>query len=140
MDGGCWESLIKTTKRYLYPILKNSITTVETLTTALCELKYIVNNHPLLPISDDINDYDLLTPNNFLLDYKSRDVNIEDGMQIDQIKYLQKCKQIQNIANMYWNRWLKEYITTLKPSSKWTRQTRNFKISDLVIIKSKYIS
>ena len=44
-----------------------------------------------------------------------------------------------SIANMYWNRWLKEYIPTLTPRLKWTRQTRNFKIGDLVIIKSKYI-
>ena len=54
--GGCWESL---------------------------EVEYIVNNRPLLPISDDINDYDVLTPNNFLLGYKSRDINIGNGMQTD---------------------------------------------------------
>ena len=102
-------------------------------------MEYIVNNRPLLPISDDISDYDVLTPNSFLLGYKSRDVNIGDGMQTDQIDYRQKWKQVQTIANMYWNRWLKEYILTLIPRSKWTRQTRNFKIGDLVIIKSKYI-
>ena len=102
-------------------------------------MEYIVNIHPLLPISDDINDYDVLTPNNVLLGYKSRDTNIENGMQPGQIDYRQKWKQVQNIVNMYWNRWLKEYIPTLTPRSKWTRQTRNFKIDDLVIIKSKYI-
>ena len=80
-----------------------------------------------------------MTPNNFLLGYKSRDVNIGDGMQTDQIDYRQKWKQGQKIANMYWNRWLKEYIPTLTPRSKWMRKTRNFKIGDLVIIKSKYI-
>ena len=60
-------------------------------------------------------------------------------MQTDQIDYRQKWKQGQKIANMYWNRWLKEYIPTLTPRSKWTRQTRNFRIGDLVIKKSKYI-
>ena len=79
----------------------------------------IVNNCPLLPISDDINDYDLLTLNNFLLAYKSRGVNIGNGMQTNQINYQQKWKEVQNIANMYWNRWLKEYIPTLTRSSKW---------------------
>ena len=53
-------------------------------------MKYIVNIHPLLPISDDINDYDVLTPNNVLLGYKSRDTNIENGMQPGQIDYRQK--------------------------------------------------
>ena len=99
--GGCWESLIKTIKRCLYAILKYSIITVETLTTVLCEVEYIVNNRPLLYISDDINCYDVLTPNNFLLDYKSFDVNIGDGMQADKIDYRQKWKQVQIVVNMY---------------------------------------
>ena len=40
---------------------------------------------------------------------------------------------------MYWNRCSKKYIPILTPRSKWTRQSRNFKIGDLVIIKSRYI-
>ena len=50
----------------------------------------MVNNRPLLPISDDINDYDVLTLNNFVLGYKSRDVNVGDGMQTEQIDYRKK--------------------------------------------------
>ena len=55
-------------------------------------------------------------------------------MQTGQIDYRQKWKQVQNIANIYWNRWFKEYIPILTPRSKWTQQTRNFKIRDLIII------
>ena len=55
----------------------------------LCEMEYIFNC-PLLPISDGINDYDVSTPNNFLWGYKSRDVNIGDGMQTDQTDYQEK--------------------------------------------------
>ena len=54
-----------------------------------------------------------------ILGYKSSDVNIGNGMQTDQIDYLQKWKQVQNIANIYWNSWLKECIPTLKPRLKW---------------------
>lgn len=39
--------------------------------------------------------------------YKPHDVNIGNTMQTDQIDYQQKCKQIQNMVSMYWNRWLK---------------------------------
>ena len=41
-----------------------------------------------------------MTLNNFLFSYKSRDVNIGNGMQTDQIDYREKWKQVQNIANM----------------------------------------
>ena len=41
MDGRLLGKSIKTIKRCLYAILKKSITTVETLTTVLCEVEYI---------------------------------------------------------------------------------------------------
>ena len=66
--------------------------------------------------------YDLLTQSNFLLSYKSSDVNIGDSVQTGQIDYRQKWKQVQNIANIYWNRWFKEYIPILTPRSKWKNQ------------------
>ena len=44
--GDCGESIIKTIKRCLYAISKNSTTTVETLTTVSCEVEFIVNNRP----------------------------------------------------------------------------------------------
>ena len=72
-----------------------------------------------------------MTPNNFLLGYKSFNLNIGDGLQTDQIDYI-------NIANIYWNRWLRVY-TRLKPHLKWAQQTKNFKIGDSVIIKLKYV-
>ena len=81
---GCWESLIKTIKQCLSAILKNIVTTVETLTTVLYELDYIVDNRPVLPISDSIIDYNVLKPNNFLLDYKSCGVNVRNGVQVNQ--------------------------------------------------------
>ena len=90
--GDCWQSLIKTMKRCLYTLLKDSLTTVETLTTIWCQVEYIVNNRPLLTIGDDINNWDVLTPNNFFLGYKSGDGNFGDGMQTDQIDCRQKWK------------------------------------------------
>ena len=80
-------------------------------------MEYILFNRRLLPISDGINDY-VLTTNDILLVYKSCDANIGNGMKTDQIDYRQKWKQVQSIANMYRNRWLKEYIPTLPPRAK----------------------
>ena len=39
-------------------------------------------------------------------------------MKTDQTDYQQKWKQVQNIANMDWNRYIKEYIPTLSTRSK----------------------
>ena len=34
----------------------------------------------------------------------------------------------------FWNRWTKEYVTTLQERSKWRRETSNLKVGDLVFI------
>ena len=97
--GGYWESLIKTIERCLYVILKNSITTVEILATVLCEVEYIVNNRPLLPISDNI--IIMMYLHQIIFYWVINLLMFGDGMQTNQINYHQKWKQEQTIANMY---------------------------------------
>ena len=37
----------------------------------LCEIEYTLNKRPMLPISDDITDYEMLLANNFVIRYPS---------------------------------------------------------------------
>ena len=68
MDGGgAWESLIKSVKRVLKAITLDRVFTDEVLYTFLCETECIINQHPLTAISDDVSDFDTLTPNHFLI-------------------------------------------------------------------------
>ena len=64
--GGAWESLIKSVKRALKAIVRDRLFTDEALYTFLCEIESILNHRPLTAVSDDINDYDSLTPNHYL--------------------------------------------------------------------------
>ena len=77
--------------------------------TILCEIADILNNRSLLPFLDDIDRYDVLTPNNVLIRCKSR--NICYGQFSDNpIDYSKDWKSIQAISNMYWARWLRAYL------------------------------
>ena len=61
--GGAWESLIKSVKRSLKAITLDRIFTEEALYTFLCEVESLLNNRPVTPSSDDINDYEALALN-----------------------------------------------------------------------------
>ena len=63
--GGPWESIVKLKKRSLKSVLKYCPVYEESLRTFLIDVEYTFNSHPLLPLSDDINDLDALTPNHF---------------------------------------------------------------------------
>lgn len=65
--GGTWESMIKSVKRALKVIVKDRLFTDEALYTFLCKIEAILNQRSLTAISDDIDDFEALTPNHFQL-------------------------------------------------------------------------
>ena len=60
--GGAWESLTS-----LNAITLDRIFTEEALYTFPCEVESLLNNRPVTPSSDDINDFEALTPNHLIL-------------------------------------------------------------------------
>ena len=122
--GGAWESLIKSVKRSLKAITLDRIFTEEALYTFLCEVESLLNNRPVTPSSDDINDYEALTPNHLILGNSSSN-NPPCKCQNDEIYYREKWRAVQGAANMFWNRWRKEYFPTLIQRWKWYRNDGN---------------
>ena len=41
---------------------------------------------------------------------------------------------VQHLANLFWSRWLKEYVPLLQKRQKWVRPQRNAAIGDVVLI------
>ncbi|XP_066911620.1 uncharacterized protein [Clytia hemisphaerica] len=46
-------------------------------------------------------------------------------------------RRVQHIANEFWTRWRKEYLSTLQSRSKWNQLQRNIKVDDVVIINDE---
>ena len=130
---GAWESLIKTVKISLKTITLDRVFTEEALYTFLSEIELIVSQRPLPTISGDIRDYDVLTPNHFIIGETNTNLTISQ-FDNSQINYRKKWKNIHPAINMLWNRWRKEYLPTLTQSKKGLVHNTNFKSGDLVII------
>ena len=131
--GGSWESLVKLTKRAMNSIMKDRLFTDEVLSTILCEVEFIVNSRPLTPASDDPSDYECLTPQHFL----SRRFSVPvDAFYDYPLEVRRKWKSVVAASNMFWNRFRKEYLTSLNIRRKWTKTVGNVRDGDLVILKT----
>ena len=131
--GGAWEALVKTVKRALRTITREHLFTEDALTTFLCEVESIVNQRPLTPNSDNIDDFEVLTPYHFLLGSQSFNPSPGD-FNDSQINLRTKWKAVQAATNMFWRRWTKEYLPTLVSRKKWTSKSRNLEVRDLVML------
>jgi len=45
-----------------------------------------------------------------------------------------RWRQVQYMADIFWKRWLKEYLPQLQERQKWQRTRRNFLPGDVVLI------
>lgn len=64
--GGLWESSIKSFKYYFKRVAASSILTFEELRTLVCQCAAIMNSRPLCPLTENIEDFEVLTPGHFL--------------------------------------------------------------------------
>ena len=85
-----------------------------------------INERPLTAISDDVNDFDTLTPNHFLIG-EAHPHQSPKEFSSKAINYPKKWRAVQADFNMLWIRRKKEYIPKLtQPEGRLFRE-RNFK-------------
>ena len=130
--GGAWERQIRTVRRVLFAIMTEQVPTSEMLMTLLVIAEGIVNNRPLTPISDDPKDLEPLTPNHLLI---HRPANIPPGLFSENDMYhRKKWRQVQYLADTFWKRWTREYLSSLVQRTQWHGTHRNVQENDLVLV------
>lgn len=84
-------------------------------------------------MSNDISDLNVLTPNHLILQRTGE--SLPPGVFSKKDCYIKrKWKQIQYLADLFWSRWRKEYLPILQARQKWTKQNRNMKVGDIVLL------
>ncbi|KAG5453295.1 hypothetical protein CSKR_204045 [Clonorchis sinensis] len=129
--GGIWERLIRSIRRILRALLGDRLVDDETLQTTLTEIEKILNDRPLVKLTSDPNDYAALTPNHLLLLSANP---AEASHRVDSRNLTKAWRHANHLADLFWNRWIKEYLPTLQTISKWLKQGRSLNEGDLVLL------
>ena len=134
--GGIWERMIRSIRRILNALLKNQTLDDESLSTLMCEVESILNARPLTKVSDDSRDFNALTPNHLLL-LKSNVVLPPGNFERSDQYCKKRWRQIQYMANVFWKRWMREYIPILQARPKWQTVRQNLAKDDIVLVVDK---
>ena len=135
--GGIWERQVRTVKDVLVSIIKASPRRLEeeTLRTVLTEAEAIVNSRPLT--LDNLHDPEStpLSPSQ-LLTMKTRLVSPPPGVfQKNDVYCRKRWRVTQHLANVFWDRWRREYLQLQQSRQKWTEEKRNLRKDDIVLLK-----
>lgn len=122
-------------RKILYGLCKEQVIKFndDGLCTLFCEVEAILNNRPLVEMSDSVSDLEALTPNHLLLFRGSENAPI--GMFSEKDSFVKRrWRQIQYVVDQFWKRWLSEYLLILQLRQKWLKPQRNIQKGDIVIL------
>ena len=117
-------------RKVLRGITNEQNITEDNLTTFLCEAERILNDRPITAVNSDPESELPLTPSLILL------LRGNPCLSFDECEnWSRKCyRQAQYLTNLFWTRWLKEYVPSLQVRQKWMTPKRNLKVNDLVLM------
>ena len=131
--AGVWERCIRTVRKILIALMKEQPLDDEGLTTLMCEVESIVNGRPITKSSDDPSDSEALTPSHLLL--LRSGPRLPPGVFRKEDGYSRRrWRQVQYLADVFWRRWIREYLPQLQERQKWTYPSRNFAVDDIVLV------
>lgn len=133
--GGIWESSIKSAKAHLIRIAGNASLTYEDFNTIITQIEACMNSRPLTELSNDPNDFTVLTPGHFLIGSPLTSIP-ELNVQQTNSNRLDQYHRLVQLKQHFWSRWSKEYISELQQRRKWKSNFSNIlKPGSLVIVK-----
>lgn len=133
--GGLHEAAVKSAKHHIKRVVGTSNLTIEEWFTLIAQVEACINSRPLQPLSDDPIDMTALTPGHFLIGEPL--ITLTESRRLTEINpnYLSRWEKTQQFHQKIWDRWQKEYLTTLIQRNKWATTMPNLNIGDLVVVQ-----
>ncbi|XP_062702228.1 uncharacterized protein LOC134285471 [Aedes albopictus] len=131
--GGAWERLIQIVKRNLQQIQPQRLLSDEILRNLFAEIEGIINSRPLTHVPAEDPDGPVLTPNHFILGSSSglKPLTLLD----DSVSALKRSwRTSQEEANIFWRRWVRDYLPELTRRTKWFSEAKSIEVGDIVVI------
>jgi len=122
--GGLWEAAVRSFKQHLRRVVGEVRLTYEELATVLAQVEACLNSRPLTPLPEPSDGIEALTPGHFLIG-KPLTALPDPPESRQPIAMLRRWHFCQRLTSHFWDRWSKEYLTTLNRLSRWHRPTEN---------------
>lgn len=129
--GGVHEIMIKAAKKAIRAVLGDADITDEQLLTAIVGAEGLINSRPLTYQSANSDDVIPLTPNHFL----HGQIGGQFAPELDRLTSLRsRWRRVQDLIAHFWTRWLREWLPSLQPRSKWRSGHKLIEEGDIVVI------
>lgn len=135
--GGLWEAAVKIAKRHLHRQLGNSRLSYEDLSTVLAEIEAAMNSRPLVPMTEDPNDFTVLTPAHFIIGSTMHAI-LGPSVADVQASRLAHHQKLQQLFQRFWHQWRTEYLQELQKDTRLRQPNHQILPGRLLVIIDEY--
>ena len=132
--GGIWEAAVKSLKHHLVRVIGSNLLKYDEFDTLLAQVQAILNSRPLIPMTTDPEDMNVLTPGHFLILRAPVAVADPDLTNLNENR-ISHWQKIQQKVQHFWKSWRQDYLQTLQQRTKWNQEKSSIKIGDMCVIK-----
>lgn len=135
--GGLWESAVRLLKHHLKRIITSVNLTFEELYSITTQVEAIVNSRPLMRLTEDKDDLEMLTPGHFLVGRALRSL---PEVPVDESRHtlVSRYRHMKLLIQHFWKAWCRDYLHSLQERTKWRQNTTpNVSEGDVVILKEE---
>ncbi|XP_064540241.1 uncharacterized protein LOC135429732 [Drosophila montana] len=133
--SGLWEAAVKTANHF-YRVVGLTVLGFEELRTLVCHITAVINSRPLLPISEDPEDLDVLTPAHFLVGGPQSTFTEPDVTRLN-FNRLDSWQRVSYMHQVFWSHCREEYLNLLQQRSKWQTPKPGVALNDIVFVKDE---
>lgn len=131
--AGLVESAVKSFKHHFKRTIGLHVLTYEQLTTILVQIEAVLNSRPLVPMSENPEDLNILCPSMFLTGAALTQLP-EPNLQHLNMTHLDRWQVCQRLAQDLSKRWKTEYLNTLQQRNRWNMERIDLRVGDMVLL------
>lgn len=136
--GGLWEAAVKVAKRHMIRQIGGTSLLHEDLITLLAQIEACMNSRPLMPMTEDASDLEVLTPGHFLIG-SSMQALPEANVREIRTNRLNRFQLIQQKNQHFWDRWRAEYLREQNRQASRNPRAVQLKVDQLVILQDQFL-
>ena len=134
--NGVTERMVGIFKRQLKIALQKELLTTRAMETLIIELKGIINDRPFGVTKENPEEWTNVTSNLLIFGRQLNELNTPKVTELAATSYSDMWLERKRVLNLFWTRWLKEYIQDLSVAKKWSQdKATTLKEGDVVILK-----
>ncbi|XP_055550504.1 uncharacterized protein LOC129733001 [Wyeomyia smithii] len=130
--GGIWEAGVESVKSHLKLVMAEQKLSFEQFSTVLAQIEAILNSRPLVPMSEDPNDIDVITPAHFLIAREFQAIQ-EPSYEEIPLGRLSQWQLVQELKQRFWRLWSEDYLHELQKRPK-DVEVIEYQVGALVLI------